>query len=49
MYESRLTGQDAYAVFDRGIGKLEARGSGALQTHQALPAILARQAIKLIR
>ena len=49
VYESRLTGEEAYAVFDRGIGKLEARGSGALQTHPALPAILTRQAIKLVR
>ena len=49
VYESRLTGQEAYAVFDRGIGKLEARGSGALEDHPALPAILTRQAIKLVR
>ena len=31
MYESRLTGKDVYAAFDRGIGKLETMGSGAPQ------------------
>ena len=49
LYESRLTGKEAYAVFDRGIRKLEARGSGALKDHPALPAILTRHAIRLVQ
>lgn len=49
VYDSRLTGKDAYAVFDRGVGKLEATGSGALHAHPALPAVLERHEITLVR
>lgn len=49
VYESRLTGRDAYAVFDRGVGKLEATGSGPLHEHPALPAVLQRHEITLVR
>ena len=49
VYESRLTGRDAYAVFDRGVGKLETTGSGALHEHPALPALLQRHEISLVR
>ena len=48
LYASRLTGSDIYAVFDRGIGKLEAREFGMLQDHRALPDVLAKQGIDLI-
>ena len=41
-----LTGKEAYAFFDRGIGKLEATGSGALP---ALAAVLEHHAIRLVR
>ena len=49
LYESRLTGKDAYAIFDRGIKKLEAADSGRLHEHPALPALLKHHAIRLVR
>ena len=49
VYESRLTGKEAYAVFDRAIGKLQAAGSGALEEHPGLPGLLERHAIRLVR
>ena len=48
LYPSRLTGANAYAVFDRGIGKLEATGSGMLSDHPELPELLAKHDIRLI-
>ena len=48
LYASRLTGADVYAVFDRGIGKLEARESGTLPDHPDLPDVLAKYEIGLI-
>ena len=47
VYESRLTGKEAYAVFDRGVGKLEPAGSGPVEEHPALPALLEHHAISL--
>lgn len=49
VYDSRLTGKDAYAVFDRGIGKLRTAGSGPLEDHSALPTLLDHHAISLVR
>lgn len=48
LYASRLTGSDVYAVFDRGIGKLEVRESGMLWDHPDLPDVLARHRIDLV-
>ena len=49
VYGSRLSGEDAFAIFDRGIDKLQVSDSGALHDHPALPAILRRYAIGLMR
>lgn len=46
-YESRLTGEDVYAVYDRAIGKLEATESGELLNHPELPGVLRRHRIAL--
>ena len=35
-------------MFDRGIGKLEATGSGMLSDHPELPELLAKHGIRLI-
>ena len=35
VYVSRLTGEDAHAVFDRGVGKLNATETGMLMDHPA--------------
>ena len=48
LYASRLTGSDVYAVFDRGIGKLEAREFGRLQDHPDLPDVLEKDRIDLV-
>ena len=48
LYASRLTGEDVYAVFDRGVGKLEAGETGTLMDHPDLPDILERHGIGLI-
>ncbi len=49
VYASRLTGEDVYAVFDRGVGKLEAAETGMLMDHPELPDVLARHGIGLVR
>lgn len=46
--------EDAFAVFNRAIGKLQASNSGAsnsgaLQDHPGLPKILTRYAIRRVR
>ena len=48
IYVSRLTGEDIFAVFDRGVGKLEATESGILMDHPDLPDVLARHGIGLV-
>lgn len=48
LYASRLTGADVYAVFDRGIARLEGRDSGMLPDHPELPDVLARHGISLV-
>ena len=47
-YVSRLTGEDVYAVFDRGLGKLVAAETGMLMEHPDLPSVLERHAIALM-
>ena len=48
VYASRLTGEDIYAVFDRGAGKLASVDTGRLEDHLELPEILERHGIGLI-
>ena len=49
IYVSRLTNEEVYAVFDRGITKLHPTGTGMLADHPALPEILERHGIELVR
>ena len=48
LYESRLTGADIYAVFDRGIDKLKSTDSGMLTDHPELLNVLKRYGIRLV-
>ena len=48
VYASRLTGEDVYAVFGRSTGKLVSVGTGLLEDHPELPAILERYGIGLV-
>ena len=49
LYDSRLTGGDVYAVFDRGAGKLEAVETDMLMDHPDLPDVMERHGIGLVR
>ena len=49
VYVSRLTGEDTHAVFDRGVGKLDATETGMLMDHPELPDVLERHGIGLVR
>ena len=48
LYASRLTGEDAYAIYDRSVGKLKAGEVGRLDEHVDLPGVLARDGIGLL-
>ena len=48
LFSSRLTGGDVYAVFDRGIAKLDAAETGMLPEHPELIDVLSSYSIKLI-
>ena len=48
VYLSRLTGEDAYAIYDRGVGKLEAGDVGTLEEHEELPGVLEHHGIALL-
>ncbi|MYE51760.1 MAG: hypothetical protein F4X81_09860 [Gammaproteobacteria bacterium] len=48
VYSSRLTSEDVYAIYDRGVGKLRAGNIGALEDHIDLPDVLERHAIGLV-
>ena len=48
LYASRLTGEDIYAVFGRGAGKLASVDTGRLEDHPVLPEVLERHGIGLI-
>ena len=47
IYASRLAGKDAYAIYDRGIGKLKAGDVGKLEEHAELAGVLERHGIGL--
>lgn len=49
VFESRLTGADAYVVFDRAIGKLDAGPTIRLVAHEELSRVLERYNLSLIR
>ncbi len=49
VYVSRLTNEEVYAVFDRGITKLHPSETGMLTDHPDLPEILERHGIELVR
>lgn len=48
LYISRLIGEDVYAVFGRGVGKLDSAETGALADHPKLPDMLERHEIRLV-
>ncbi len=48
LFSSRLTGGDIYAVFDRGIAKLDAPEAGTLPEHPELTDVLSNYGIKLV-
>ncbi len=48
LFSSRLTGGDVYAVFDRGIAKLDSPETGMLPEHPELTDVLSNYSIKLI-
>lgn len=49
LFSSRLTGADAYAVFDRAINKLSHEADGTLEEHPDLPDVLRKYQIELVR
>ncbi len=48
VHASRLTGEDIYAVFDRGMGKLSFAETGMVMDHPDLPDVLGRHGIGLV-
>jgi len=48
VYDSRLTGNDCIAVFDRAIPKLTVLDACALMDHPQLPALLEQAGIQLV-
>ena len=48
VYASRLTGKDAYAIYDRSVGKLKAGDVGQLEEHVELAGVLERHGIGLL-
>ena len=48
LHVSRLTGKDAYALFDRVLGKLEATETGALADHPDLSEVFERHGMALV-
>lgn len=49
LYVSRLTEQEVYAVFDRGVAMLIPAGTGRLADHSDLPDVLERHGIGLVQ
>ena len=49
LYESRLTGMECFAIFDRAVTKLEPREEGEVTTHSLLPSVLKMHDIALVR
>ena len=48
IYASRLTGKDAYAIYERSVGKLRVGDVGQLVEHVELASVLERHAIGLL-
>ncbi len=48
VYTSRLTGNDAYAIYDRSVMKLKTGDIGQLEEHVELPDVLERHRIGLL-
>lgn len=48
LFSSRLTGEDAYAVFDRALAKLDTLASGMLPDHPEVTDVLSKYGIQLI-
>ena len=48
IYASRLTGKDAYAIYERSVGKLRVGDVGQLAEHVELASVLERHAIGLL-
>ncbi len=48
-YESRLTGMECFAIFDRATTKLSVLEVGAVTTHSLLPSVLKMHDIALVR
>ena len=48
LHVSRLTGKDVYALFDRGLGKLDAAETGELADHPDLSDVLERHGLALV-
>ena len=48
VYASGLTGKDAYAIYDRSVGKLKAGDVGQLEEHVELAGVLERHGIGLL-
>lgn len=48
LFSSRLTGADAYALFDRALPKLDTSDCGGLPDHPDLPGVLAQHGIRLV-
>lgn len=48
LFSSRLTGGDVYAIFDRGVARLDAIETGMLPEHSELIDVLSNYSIKLI-
>lgn len=48
LFSSRLTGGDVYAIFDRGVARLDSTETGMLPEHPELIDVLSNYSIKLI-
>jgi hypothetical protein len=49
LYESRLTGMECFALFDRAITKVRVLEVGEVTTHPLLPSVLKMHDIALVR
>lgn len=49
LYESRLTGMECFAIFDRAVAKLRVWEVGEVTTHSLLPSVLTMHDITLVR
>ncbi len=49
LYESRLTGMECFAIFDRTVAKLRVLEVGEVTTHPLLPSVLKMHDVALVR